>query len=270
MGLKSFYFLCRTYICLIALTSSSTTWAISYSNIYIFGDSLSDTDASLLNGNGPLWPEYLAPQLGITYDPGTNYALSGSFSFDLANQVSAYQATTVADPNALYVVWAGGNDILFGLDGAVAANNVINTVNSLSLFGANNFLIPNMPDLGMAPVNNSTLTVPSINFNSTIDLAYASSSNVEVADVFGLHHQIISDPAAFGLVNVTDACFTGTVCANPDEYLFWDQIHPTTVGHSLIADEFAMTLATIPIPATVWLFGSGILSLFGVARRKSA
>ena len=172
--------------------------------------------------------------------------------------------------SALYVVWAGGNDILSGWDGAIAANNVIATVNALSLFGANNFLIPNMPDIGLVPYDGAgTLAGPSIDFNLTIDSAYANSSNTVVADIFGLHHRVLDDPAAFGLLNVTDACFTTTICNDPSSYFFWDAIHPTTVGHSLIADEFAVSLATIPVPSAVWLFGSGLISLIGVARRKA-
>ena len=268
MGLKSFYFQCRAFICLLALTTTSTTWAISYSNIYIFGDSLSDTDAGA--SNGPLWPEYLAPQLGLSYDPGANFSVAGAFSVDLTTQISIYQATvSTVDANALYVVWAGGNDINLGLSGVDAANNVISAVNSLSSFGANNFLIPNMPDLGMLPIIDSSKTPQSIDFNSTIDLAYAGLSNVAVADVFGFHHQVLADPAGFGLVNVTDPC-SFTVCSNPSGYLWWDFVHPTTAGHSLLADEFAVTLATIPVPPAIWLFGSGLIGLIGLARRKKS
>lgn len=266
MGLKSFYFQCKVFICLLALTSTSTTWAISYSNIYIFGDSLSDTDAGA--SNGPLWPEYLAPQLGLSYNPGSNFSVAGAFSIDLATQISIYQATiSTVDANALYVVWAGGNDINLGLNGVDAANNVISAVDSLSALGASHFLIPNMPDLGMLPIIDSSKTPQSIDFNSTIDLAYAGLSSVAVADIFGLHHEILDDPAAFGFADVTNPC-SFTVCVNPDEYLWWDFVHPTTAGHSLLADEFAGTLATIPVPAAIWLFGSGLIGLIGIARRK--
>ncbi|HUV63301.1 MAG TPA: autotransporter domain-containing protein [Sedimentisphaerales bacterium] len=34
----------------------------------------------------------------------------------------------------------------------------------------------------------------------------------------------------------------GTVCANPDEYLFWDQFHPTSAAHQILAEYAADTL----------------------------
>lgn len=266
---RSFVNQCRLLICILTFTVSSVASAISFTDIYIFGDSLSDTDVGV--SNGPLWPEYLSPQLGLTYNSATNFAVAGATSFELVTQVSAYQSTVpTADPNALYVVWAGGNDILAGGSGTVAANNVIANVSSLSSFGANYFLVPNLPDLGLIPADGTgTLTLPSIDFNSTIESAYAGIPTAVVADVFGLHHEALTDPTAFGLTNATDSCFF-TAPLECDTYLFWDLIHPTTVGHGLIADEFEATLATIPIPAAVWLFASGLIGLIGVARRKKA
>jgi len=33
--------------------------------------------------------------------------------------------------------------------------------------------------------------------------------------------------------------------------------------------NYSMTIATVPVPAAVWLFGSGLIGLVGVARRKT-
>ena len=265
MVIKCLLRLFSVVLYLSAMTVSSAAYAATFSDVYIFGDSLSDTNAGLSDGD--LWPIYFAPQVGASYDAGNNYAVAGATTAHLASQVSFYQADAItADPNALYVVWAGGNDILGGGSAVTAANNVINTISTLSSFGAVNFLVPNMPDLGLIPIDGTgASTVPSTMFNSAIDQAYSASSDVFVADVFGFHHRILDDPVAFGLTNATDSCLAAGVAC--DTYLIWDNLHPTTAGHSLFADEFASTF--VPIPAAVWLFGSGLIGLIGFARRKA-
>jgi phospholipase/lecithinase/hemolysin len=59
-------------------------------------------------------------------------------------------------------------------------------------------------------------------------------------DAFALFQQIVASPASFGLVNVTqpsDPAYNPyALYANPDTYLFWDTVHPTTRGHKIIAD----------------------------------
>jgi hypothetical protein len=44
---------------------------------------------------------------------------------------------------------------------------------------------------------------------------------------------------------------------------------PTCVSDAYF-DNVSMTVAAVPVPAAVWLFGSGLLGLIGVARRKKA
>jgi phospholipase/lecithinase/hemolysin len=49
-------------------------------------------------------------------------------------------------------------------------------------------------------------------------------------------------PGAFGLTDVVDPCYdpiSGTVCANPSQYLFWDFIHPTEHVQIILATGFA-------------------------------
>ena len=65
-------------------------------------------------------------------------------------------------------------------------------------------------------------------------------------DVFTKLHEIVAQPQAFGLTNVTSACITPQSapfhCQNPDEFLFWDGIHPTRAAHGIIAHEVATAL----------------------------
>lgn len=41
-----------------------------------------------------------------------------------------------------------------------------------------------------------------------------------------------------------------------------------TVGDETMVDYFRLTYSAVPVPAAVWLFGSGLLGLIGTARRK--
>jgi phospholipase/lecithinase/hemolysin len=52
-------------------------------------------------------------------------------------------------------------------------------------------------------------------------------------DVFALFDQIVAHPASYSLVNVTDS--SQGIAVDPDTYLFWDDLHPTTRGHNLLA-----------------------------------
>lgn len=59
---------------------------------------------------------------------------------------------------------------------------------------------------------------------------------------------------------------TGTISGNAFD--------PTPTEWSLSANatggSYSMTIAAVPVPAAVWLFGSGLLGLIAVARRKTA
>jgi hypothetical protein len=62
-----------------------------------------------------------------------------------------------------------------------------------------------------------------------------------------------------------------SVQSSPDAYLIsFDGIKPGPTGPRRVSGStLAVDLAPIPVPAAVWLFGSGLLGLVGVARRRA-
>ncbi len=52
-------------------------------------------------------------------------------------------------------------------------------------------------------------------------------------DVFTLFNQIVAAPSNYSLANVT--AISQGIAVDPDTYLFWDDLHPTTRGHDILA-----------------------------------
>ena len=53
-----------------------------------------------------------------------------------------------------------------------------------------------------------------------------------------LYREAITHPAAFGFTNVINGCLSGSrICGKPDEFLFWDGIHPTTAAHRVLGER---------------------------------
>ena len=65
----------------------------------------------------------------------------------------------------------------------------------------------------------------------------------------------------------TDSSITRTFSLGPGQYslVFGGNPPPGTAGAQV---AYQATLSTVPVPAAVWLFGSGLAGLVGLARRK--
>ena len=125
-----------------ALAFAQQEASAQFSGFYLFGDSLTDAGSfkpvlplgtgKFTTNPGPVWSEVLAQRYGFSAIPAnqgaTNYAEGGARVTQLpgvpdtpptgtatpvAQQVQHFLAKGSVDSNALYSVWAGGNDLFF-------------------------------------------------------------------------------------------------------------------------------------------------------------
>ena len=71
--------------------------------------------------------------------------------------------------------------------------------------------------------------------------------NIRIFDLTGVSERIQNRPDIYGLTNLTDPCLDTTktevtVCETPDEYYFWDDIHPTRVVQKILGEAMAEQL----------------------------
>ena len=250
------------------------------------------------SGGGPsgLWIDQFAAKLGIA-DPspalaplgGSNYAvgsaLTGSANpADMQNQVNLFLATHpgTASPTALYTLWGGAEDIFAAQNPITAADNIATQIQELAADGAQNFLWFNLPNLGETPLVSgipaaaaaANLASQAFNQEWALQVANLDSLGINVigVNIDTLFNQILANPAAFGFSNVVAACNATPGC-NPNTFLYWDTLHPTTYADSLVAnlayqDAFGSPVAEPPTVTLLALGAAGLLVLWRSKRNQ--
>lgn len=175
----------------------------------------------------------------------------------------------VASPDALYVIEVGTNDVRDALNAgpggpaiiAAAIAFIRANVDLLYAAGARRFLIWNVPNPALTPVirslNNPAVSLVALSLANSFNTALAGQVaqlnatrpgiDIEVLDVFALLNTVVANYPAFGFTNVSTPCITPSeapyFCQHPDEYLFWDGVHPTAAMHGIVAAFAEMRLS---------------------------
>ena len=261
----------------------------TFDSLYVFGDSYCDVGNALIAtggaepafpyysgrfSNGPIWVDHIASVLGVPLTPslsgGTDFAIGGAEVTapvqtpkgtipSVPQQVLLYlsQHGGKADPNAVYFIEGGGNDIVnikTGSPDVLGYQIALGLAQSEFLLrqaGARHFIIPNLFNIGLLPAAADHIafaTAASAAANVWLNkLLFFERLLPRVRiiriDINSLMNAVMKDATHFNFINVTTPCLTNTVCLDPDHTLFWDTIHPTAFVHSFFAVAIENTLA---------------------------
>lgn len=329
--------LVATALAVVALAPSRAQ--AQFSSLWFFGDSFTDVGnasglAALNNlpnptpppydqgrfSNGPVWSENFAFRMGMPaaagpawLKAGNNYAVGGATTGTLGalgsptgmqSQALQYgKDHGLADPNGLYVLWGGGNDLIDAVSLAspidrlnavqTAAANLSLIADGLLKAGARNFLVPLLPNLGAAPqfasdpVESAIARSLTSVFNQLLGAGIQQLNFLPGVSAYGLNldnllTNIQIDAAGggqlYGITNTTTPCFL-LLKVDPQacsRAVFVDDKHPTAIVGALIADAAynrvinGEDVAVIPEPATVLLVAGGLAFVGVIARRRQS
>ena len=305
-----------------------SAWGQNFSDIVVFGDSLSDSGnaaslqplppgSSFTTNPDPVWSEIVAETFGASgmndLAGGSNYAFAGAClnpatpctvpSTPVTEQITKYffKSGETADPNALYVIWGGANDVADSLlnDPANAAPHTlaaarvnVEQIGRLHTAGARNVVVFNLPDISKSPyavnlgqVAQGALTQLVTAYNEGLYAGIRENEEgIVPINIHALFDEIVDDHETYGF---TDS--TGTACGEPDaasavsvtcgpqgsgypvtyedganqQYLFADRSHPSGAMHATIA---SMVTSTLAAPVQVSLAGEGGVEMANIHR----
>lgn len=249
------------------LLGSSVTASANPSQLYFFGDSLTDAgnaaNAPVTNQGGPVWTQVLGQFFGLSIAPstqgGTDYAYAGARttgnvpnpSTDSQVDMLITNSNGHLDSHALYFLFAGLNDIVNDvfnpIIGQTAANNIVNTTKKLINFGGQYILVSNLPDVQIPAFNDLIYPVIKAQIDGYNAQLLSSlnglSQDIIQVDARGLANAIFANPVGFGF----DADAPTVPCADDNsactgKIFISDGTHFTTQTHAALADYYYSVL----------------------------
>lgn len=203
-------------------------------------------------------------------DVNVNYSIGGStylpndsfYSPTIEKQIDDYiNGTNTFSATSIVTLWAGANDALDAMEKGTSVTDKAEIVKGklsealerLYENGARHFLLPDMPDFSKVPrfINSGSpfSHQAAEAFNNAIAESISAfkskhpDANVYAPDMTTLLDTVGRHADLFGYQNTTEACVKVAACksaakgsAIQNEFMFWDEIHPTTRTHNYIAN----------------------------------
>ncbi len=264
--------------------------AQTFNSVVVFGDSLSDSGniaqfytpiarsygfeipagTSFTTNPDPVWAEIVAQTFGASgtnsLAGGTNYAWGGAcvnpngpceenLVLGTKKQINQHLSGGSADPDTLYMIWGGVNDISAvakdnssdppgALDGVLeAAGAYVDQIRNLQDAGERYVVVLNLPDAGKTinaqragvvnPGVPATLSALTHAYNKVLDTGISSQEQgIVPVNIFALMDEIVKDPGNYGFTNAQEtACTPGSNPLRPNGGLESIVCGPTDSGY---------------------------------------
>lgn len=256
----------------VGLAVVSVAPAADWKNLYVFGDSYSDSGAGYVDGNGPTAVVYMARELGIPFthaqDPartageGLNFAVSGAqtgsgaghrektalLGLGMRNQVDDFVARVRSgavkfDPaTTLFFIAGGLNDRRLPTETTVA--NLEGEIKSLYDAGARHFAVTILPVKIPAFAEVGQRLDPAL---AKIPESYhLEGATIRTSRWGAFFDEVMDHPEKYGLTNTTDKV-AGREIRNEDtkeqgdpaKYYYYHAGHPSTAVHRAVGAMLA-------------------------------
>lgn len=207
-------------------------------------------------------------------------AMLGQLTVPITTQIDNHLAVVGGSFTGSEIVYvmAGANDVFMqlGMVGAAAitpttaATNMATAATELAGYvntklianGAKRIVVINIPDVSNTPFGNEKETAAPgsrvlidtlvTSFNNQLKTSLVGNANVLFVDVYTVNRDQLSNPAIYGLTNVSSPACDLAATSNPiasslmcnasnlipgvvDHYMFADKVHPTPYTHLLLA-----------------------------------
>jgi cholinesterase len=210
-------------------------------------------------------------------DASLNFAVSGAWTSHknndaaidgktgLFDQIASFEQRLKAgkarfDPEkTLFFIAIGTNDLLFGnIAGqdnralvADALRNVETAARRLHANGARHLAIATIPMIdrtprgtALPPEKTTAIAGAVLTLNDGYRRLAAKLRAELKADVFSLpwgryYDELMSNPMAFGIAEAGSCIRNITVCPDPQRFVFFDALHPTTAAHRVVGSRLA-------------------------------
>ncbi|WP_080446691.1 SGNH/GDSL hydrolase family protein [Burkholderia ubonensis] len=231
--------------------------------------------------NGKVWTEYLADEeFHIPlYNWAVGYSGTESAKYNfikgIGDQVDSFLESIAINSGgyrigrSLFTVFTGANDIMtFNVSPPQIVSRQKEAIVKLLDQGAMNILVMNMPNISKAPryINDSKAAELEVKVNQVnsglaamvdeLKAAYGQGNvRIVLFDTHAAFSQVIDNPRYYGIENALTSCINYSnagikidyissfpTCANPDKYVFWDAVHPSSIVHRILAAKVYVAL----------------------------